>query len=62
MEIFLTALALALVVFALAATRDRSPALDHTFDAPKRLPDPGPRDVHAVGGLTLANAPVPSWG
>lgn len=30
-------------------------------DSPRRLPDPGPRDMHAVTG-TLGHAPVPSWG
>jgi hypothetical protein len=30
-------------------------------DAPRRTPDPSPRDVHALTG-TLGAAPVPSWG
>jgi hypothetical protein len=31
------------------------------MDAPKRVPDPSPRDLHAVSGV-LGKAPVPSWG
>ncbi|MCB0880003.1 MAG: hypothetical protein KDC46_13615 [Thermoleophilia bacterium] len=30
-------------------------------DAPRRTPDPSPRDIYAVTG-TLGSAPVPSWG
>jgi len=61
MEFVIAGIALALVALAIAAIRDDTPALDHTFDAPKRLPDPGARDLYAVGGITLASAPVPSW-
>lgn len=28
---------------------------------PKRVPDPSPRDLHALTG-TLGSAPVPHWG
>jgi hypothetical protein len=29
---------------------------------PKRVPDPGSRDLHTVSGPTLGRAHVPSWG
>ena len=30
-------------------------------DEPRRVPNPSPRDIHAITG-TLGHAPVPRWG
>ena len=62
----MTGLLLALLLFgALAAAANAVSTRDGagTFDdvPPRRTPDPGPRDLHAVGS-TLGRAPVPSWG
>lgn len=35
--------------------------VDDFADMPKRLPNPGPRDLYSVSG-TLGRAQVPSWG
>lgn len=45
-----------------ASMRSDDEAIAHAFDAPKRLPNPGSRDLHTVTSGTLGRAHVPSWG
>ena len=59
----LTAIGLFIALTALLAHL-RSADDDRTYDGhvPKKLPNPGARDIHAVSGTTLSRAHVPSWG
>lgn len=45
-----------------AAMRADDASVQHFADSPRRLPPPGSRDLHAVTGITLGRAHVPSWG
>jgi hypothetical protein len=51
--------ALTAVITALRSSEDAS---DGYVPEPKRVPDPGSRDLHTVTGGTLGRAWVPSWG
>ena len=62
----MTGIILALLLFGAMATvggtlLSRDEQVDDFADAPRRMPNPGPRDRHNVG-ITLGRAPVPTWG
>lgn len=62
----MTSIFLALLLFGALATiggimLSSDEQVDDLADAPRRMPDPGPRDRYAMG-TTLNRAPVPSWG
>lgn len=60
---FIAALALfAAIAGFVAAMRADDEAVQHFADSPRRLPNPGSRDLHTVTGITLGRAHVPSWG
>jgi hypothetical protein len=62
MASLITAFAIFFVVASIVAALRATEQDVTTFaDSPKLLPDPGSRDLYAVGG-TLGRAPVPSWG
>lgn len=60
MEVLLAVLVFAVVVglTGIVRSEDEAPAWP---DAPRRTPDPSPRDRYAVTGM-LDRAPIPSWG
>jgi hypothetical protein len=63
----MTGVLTAVVLFAaiaglIAGYRTDSDRAESFDDAPRRVPNPGPRDLHTVTGSTLARAYVPSWG
>ena len=61
MASLITACAIFFVVASvIAALRADDETLQTFADSPKRLPDPGSRDLYALSG-TLGRAPVPSW-
>ena len=47
---------------AITALRSSDDAVEEFAAEPRRLPDPGSRDLHTVAGGTLGRAYVPSWG
>lgn len=57
----ITAVALFLAIWAIAVEITSASDEVDAFDAPSRLPNPGPRDLHAVALGTLSSAPVPRW-
>jgi hypothetical protein len=63
MASFITAAAIFVVIASIiSALRTGDDEAAAAFaDSPRKLPNPGPRDIYAVGG-TLGSAPVPSWG
>ena len=46
----------------ITALRGSDDAADGYVREPKRVPDPGSRDLHTVTNGTLGRAYVPSWG
>jgi hypothetical protein len=55
--------ALTWIITALRESDDHSDVDARAWvEVPSRLPNPGPRDLHAVTGGTLGRAHVPSWG
>lgn len=63
MDGFIMAITLfAALVGIIVALRAEDRQVERFADAPRRLPLPGPRDLHAVTGATLGRAHVPSWG
>lgn len=50
------------IVGLVAAYRTDDDGVRAFADSPRRLPDPGPRDLHTVTSGTLGRAHVPNWG
>ncbi|MEO6867500.1 MAG: hypothetical protein ABI200_05720 [Gaiellales bacterium] len=49
------------IVGIISALRADEDALDAMADQPRKLPDPGARDIYTLTG-SLSRADVPSWG
>jgi hypothetical protein len=63
MASLITAFAIFFVVASIIAVLRAEDESVATFaDSPRRLPNPGSRDLHTVVGATLGRAHVPSWG
>ncbi len=61
MTFLLATLTFCTIAAVIQVVRADSRDVDAFCDQPRRLPDPSPRDLHAITG-TLDRAPVPSWG
>ena len=61
MGLLLSVIAFLAIVAAIGIARTDDDAVHSFAGEPRRVPDPSPRDIHAVTG-TLGSAPVPSWG
>lgn len=62
----MTGIFLALLLFGAIATvggvlLSSDETVEDFVDAPRRMPNPGPRDLYSVNP-TLGRAPVPKWG
>ncbi len=61
MGLLLSVIAFVAIVTAIGIARTSDDEVHEFMREPKRVPDPSPRDIHAITG-TLGSAPVPSWG
>lgn len=60
MGLLVAVLTFGVIAVVVSTIRAEDATASSYMEAPKRVPDPSPRDLHAVSGL-LGKAPVPSW-
>lgn len=60
--LLIAALLFAGIVGIVASLRADDDSVQSLLDHPRKVPNPGPRDLHTVTSATLGRAHVPSWG